>query len=379
MDMTNIAPPEWDVLLSMAMKNNAVEIRRLIQDEGVSPSHANAVKQSALHIAALWGNVEAVEALLEHKAAANAQNSMTGATPLHCAAQSMKGTTERRMECIDLLIAQGADVSKSDFFGKTAAEYCDDNESPLLAKKLQPQRPELFQAMGDGDAETLKTLVSGDDNQKNLTTTFMGQTPFLYGLDLLLVDDDSGNTEGGNNNQQQDKPKVVELLNILLEAGADVNEIPGAADSSNPMAALEANSSPPLHQVCDALQIAYKNKDATAIGVLEQTCQLFLQHKATISPELEQLLHTACRKNELDFAKLLIDTVGVDLNVKGRQGMTPLQFAARSGKVDMVQYLLSQPNIDLSIQDDRGKTALDAAKVNDKQAIVALLEAAAKN
>ena len=323
--------------------------------------------------------MEAVEALLEHKANVNAQNTMTGATPLHCAAQSMKGTVERRMECIDLLIAHGADVSKPDFFGKTAAEYSDET-TPLLTQKLQPRRPDLFQAMDERNLEQVKALVSGDKNE-NVSMVFLGKTPFLYGLELLLADN-ADEEDNNDDNQQQDKSKVLEILKILLEAGADVNEIPGA-DSNNPMAALEGNSSPPLFQVCDALQNAYKYKTASTantIQVLEETCQLFLQHKAKISPELEHLLHTACRKNDIDFAKLLMDIVGIDPNVKGRQGMTPLQFAARSGKVDMVQYLLSNhPNIDISIQDDRGKTALDAARVNDKQEIVALLEAFAKN
>lgn len=48
--------PEWDVILSAAMKNKPDEIKRLVEEEGISPSHANAVAQSALHIASLWGN-----------------------------------------------------------------------------------------------------------------------------------------------------------------------------------------------------------------------------------------------------------------------------------------------------------------------------------
>jgi len=48
--------PEWDRILSAAQKNDATEINRLVAEEGVDPSHANAVEQSALHIAALWGN-----------------------------------------------------------------------------------------------------------------------------------------------------------------------------------------------------------------------------------------------------------------------------------------------------------------------------------
>ena len=51
-------PPEWDMLLSAAQKNDPVKIRTLITKEGVSASHANRVGQSALHIAALWGHGE---------------------------------------------------------------------------------------------------------------------------------------------------------------------------------------------------------------------------------------------------------------------------------------------------------------------------------
>lgn len=51
-----MAPPEWDMLLSAAQKNRPELIREMIEIGGVSPSHANAVGQSALHIAALWGH-----------------------------------------------------------------------------------------------------------------------------------------------------------------------------------------------------------------------------------------------------------------------------------------------------------------------------------
>jgi ankyrin repeat protein len=51
-----MAPPEWDLLLSAAQKNEPDRIKRMIDDDGVDPCHSNAVGQSALHIAALWGN-----------------------------------------------------------------------------------------------------------------------------------------------------------------------------------------------------------------------------------------------------------------------------------------------------------------------------------
>lgn len=51
-------PPEWDLLLSAAQKNKPELIRQMVA-KGVDPSHANAVGQSALHVASLWGNGKA--------------------------------------------------------------------------------------------------------------------------------------------------------------------------------------------------------------------------------------------------------------------------------------------------------------------------------
>lgn len=50
--------PEWDRILAFAQKNNADGINYLIKEEKVNPSHSNAVGQSALHIACIWGNLE---------------------------------------------------------------------------------------------------------------------------------------------------------------------------------------------------------------------------------------------------------------------------------------------------------------------------------
>jgi len=49
------APPEWDLLLSAAQKNQPDRIKEMVRS-GVSASHANGVGQTALHVAALWGN-----------------------------------------------------------------------------------------------------------------------------------------------------------------------------------------------------------------------------------------------------------------------------------------------------------------------------------
>jgi len=99
-------PPEWDLLLSASQKNNVQDIKHLISTLKVNPGHGNALGQSALHVACLWGNVEAVETLLSLNAPPTLQNRITNGTPLHCAVQSMKPPLKRRVDCVQLLCTE---------------------------------------------------------------------------------------------------------------------------------------------------------------------------------------------------------------------------------------------------------------------------------
>ena len=48
------------------------------------------MRQTALHVAVLWGNLEAAEALVANSADVNKPNRLTGGTPLHIACSSPK-------------------------------------------------------------------------------------------------------------------------------------------------------------------------------------------------------------------------------------------------------------------------------------------------
>ena len=120
-----------------AQRNLPEEIQQLIAG-GVDPSTANGVGQTALHVACLWGTHKCVEVLIKAGAKVcdapapcgpgrvdtgesmsdervcttpqvNAQNSFSGATPLHCAAQdNERGDKEGRILAIKMLLAAGA-------------------------------------------------------------------------------------------------------------------------------------------------------------------------------------------------------------------------------------------------------------------------------
>eukprot|EP00401_Gymnodinium_catenatum_P028588 CAMPEP_0117497066 /NCGR_PEP_ID=MMETSP0784-20121206/20984_1 /TAXON_ID=39447 /ORGANISM="" /LENGTH=451 /DNA_ID=CAMNT_0005292063 /DNA_START=163 /DNA_END=1518 /DNA_ORIENTATION=- len=92
--------------------------------------------QSALHIAGLWGSIEAVKALLELKANPNAENNLRGSTPVHAAAMG-RGPPMRRAECVKLMIGFKGDPRKPDNGGETPLD-CASDEGMRLALGAAP-------------------------------------------------------------------------------------------------------------------------------------------------------------------------------------------------------------------------------------------------
>lgn len=105
-------PPGQEILI-MAKDNEHQELAAAIA-AGVDPCTANRVGQTALHIAAIWGSIEAGTVLLNAKADVNAPNRMRGSTPLHCAAQ------RDQTAFAALLLQYGADPGQADTTGQVA-------------------------------------------------------------------------------------------------------------------------------------------------------------------------------------------------------------------------------------------------------------------
>lgn len=103
-------------ILSASQKNDVEAIRVFVEQEGISPSYANSLGQTPLHIAAMWGNFDTVNYLLRAKANVHAVNQLSSATPLHVAASSTKDA-DGRTKCARLLLDHGADPCKLDADG----------------------------------------------------------------------------------------------------------------------------------------------------------------------------------------------------------------------------------------------------------------------
>jgi len=114
----------WDQLLSLARDNDAETVRRLIAT-GCPPNYGNRMGQTAMHIAAIWGSVDAMQALLEATGNPNAQNRLRGQTPLHAAAMG-RGPAPRRAECARLLIRFRGDPNMADMGGELPMDTAED-------------------------------------------------------------------------------------------------------------------------------------------------------------------------------------------------------------------------------------------------------------
>jgi ankyrin repeat protein len=106
----------------LAKDNKAAEIRQLVDKFGVSACYGNQIGQTGLHIAAIWGCIDAGAALIELGADVNAQNDLSGSSPLHM------GATRGRLEMCRMLLQHGADHLMRDDSGRVAAEMAEQPE-----------------------------------------------------------------------------------------------------------------------------------------------------------------------------------------------------------------------------------------------------------
>ena len=105
-------------LIASAASDDVPAIQRCIS-EGVNPNFRTSAGQRALHIAAMWGHLDALNALIAAGADLNAQNHIRndygsdhswGGTPLHVAANSRKASLYKRYRCAQRLIDAGANA-----------------------------------------------------------------------------------------------------------------------------------------------------------------------------------------------------------------------------------------------------------------------------
>jgi ankyrin repeat protein len=373
--------------------------------------------------------VEAVECLLQVGANATARNALTGATPLHMCVSSHKGTFANKLKVVDLLLQHDNGIHNlatlTDQYGRLPIDYLlttttqnndDDNGGTMspeqeayiaaMTEKLKPVDPPLLVAIDRASVETVQELLdlAGDNAMELVNVSFRNETPVSKTVQLLVTTAASEEQEQAASDDDDDSIKTMRqlaaILKLLLQAGGNPNVAGGVSSPGE-------TADPPLVQVLQALVEAYREqgkaeesvaKSSTiSIPLLQEAAVQLRQAGAVLTPNnyVTEFLHASARGSAggLPMLQFLLQDLQLDPNATNRQGMTPLQFAARSGRVEIVQYLLlgSHNNddtkesanassssfvaaVNVFHQDNAGQSALDAARKNNKEQVVNILE-----
>jgi ankyrin repeat protein len=282
---------------------------------GTSVDSKNEYGQTALHCAALRGDMDEVCALLKMRASVTKvdKNNMT---PLHYCATH----THQRFDIVEKLLDAGASLNERDSFGRSAFSLFCINPSPEVAKFLLKRRPSLnskdkdnwtplhFACAGGSDLPTLETLLQSCDA---LSADKVGRTP------LHLACSHGHLT-------------IAQYLIQKADAKVNTKDSKGWA----PLATAVANNHPDLV----TWLIEHGNADIHTTNERGWTC-----------------LHLAAAVGGKESAQLLIDAK-IDLDAVDHDGRTALHNAIVMQSNDVVKLLIAS-GASTDIKDSRGWTA----------------------
>ncbi|KAJ9597565.1 hypothetical protein L9F63_011566 [Diploptera punctata] len=332
-------------------------IEALFDIRNVGPN-ISVIHPEAIHLAAKYGNTEALKVLLNNvKTKLNAIDKH-GRTALHYAVGGYveKTTTEETkkkiIECIQLLMGQrNFFVNQQNFRGYTAIHeaankadqklvsamikfrthdmnidlHGNDTKSArdvieekfsVLKSLLHEERPRdiktilqhrLLKSMEEGNISTFKNILSTVNSSGNsmIDPNYWYSSCMSTCLEKAIKDHDS-----------------KEFVKELLEAGADLNLV-------NPI-----TEKAPIH-----LSIELYNINALKNLLLNNTIDVNIENIHCKTP-----LHIAVEKDSIESVKLILGKDDVNVNKSDNDGNTPLYLAAKKKNKEIVQIILDYMN-----------------------------------
>ncbi len=314
--------------LSLAAEEGASEILQILlgqsADNGTQEGEdkqAPAIGSEALFTAIEKGDVETVRLLVEAGADVNAAEGFGGNTPLHEAVK--KGD----VEIVKILVAAGADVNAEGYFDRTPLTLATEEGATEILQILLGTGPDADTSVGGEDKEAASTPSVGSEALYSAIekgNVEMVRILVEAGADINAADGFGGNTPLHEAVEQGD----AEIVRILVAAGADVHA-EGYFDRTPLTLAAEEGAT-------EILQILLgTGPDAdTSVGGEDK--------EAVSTPSVgSEALYTAIEKGDVEMVRLLVEA-GADINAaEGFGGNTPLHEAVKKGDLEIVKILVA--------------------------------------
>lgn len=378
--------------LNLAALQGQVEIVEMLLDQGADIETGDRENSRPLHNAAARGHLEVIRLLIRKGADVKFQDA-NGATPLHFAATvgnmevirllvaSGAGVNQRnstqgmaplhwavsrdKLDAVDLLVSKGADMEIRDDEGRTPLFLAVINEKIRAARLLLEKGANVDAAAREGDTPLLVAL-HGSRRMANLLIE--------NGADIEVENDHGWNalhnaTFGG----------FEDVVALLIEKGLDVNA--ATNNGITPLFGAGMRGRPDLVKllVQKGAEVNVANGDGVALlqrmivdGRKEIIKILLAAGARTDTKGLRYGrtgLHWAAIKGSTDLAELLLSH-GAAPDQKDSAGKTPLFYAGKYGSKDVADLLLSRGAAPCAMEKNYGKSPWLERRLDEKEAVL---------
>ena len=130
----------------------------------------------------------------------------------------------------------------------------------------------------------------------------------------------------------------IEVLNALLDAGADIEAAGAVIAGGTPLD--DAVAFGQWHAARRLVERGAKSRlwHAAALGLMDDLREYFSNHSLPTPDEVTNAFWHACHGGQKQAAEYLLE-LGADLDWIGYDGLTPLDIACRSNVGDLVEWL----------------------------------------
>ena len=391
--------------LSLACSNGNAAMIRLLLDAGADPNSTDPAGETALMTAVRVGDLDAVKVLLDAGAEVDARDPAFQQTAL------MMAVREDHPQVVRLLVERGANVNAKTRTGETPAWVLPNSVPGFghgvgIVRGGLPERGSrytipgaltpLLYAARDGRLEAAKILVDAGADLKSadangITPLLMaitnnqvkvarflidhgaeinvsdwyGRTPLWAAVEVRNMDVDNASFENG-----VDREPVLELIQILLERGANPNT---RTKESIPIRRFMLRTTGTLEWVDFTGQTPFLRASwAADLTVMRLLLKYGADPKIPTFAGTTALMAAAGVNWVVDQTydegpKALLEAVkicyelGMSVNDVNSMGITAVMGAANRGSDDIIQFLVEK-GARLDVKDNEGRTPLTWAE-----------------